>query len=147
VADQKSDSRFHTGAKSSPQQLDQMNEKVSMKKVCVLGLVTLVCLANCGFFSRRVKLDEEFTLKPNEKVSVSGTGLTIQLKTVGHQWYTDRRAESPYVELVVTGGKAPSGPITLGEKFTVGDYTLKLVGANPFRDNGGPDCKLVVSRK
>jgi len=24
-----------------------------------------------------------------------------------------------------------------------GEYNIKIVAANPFRNNGGPDCKLV----
>ena len=71
----------------------------------------------------------------------------IKLKGVGHQWYVDRRGESPYAELIVTGGGASARPVNLSESMTIGDYTLKLVAANPFRDNGGPDCKLIVTRR
>lgn len=111
-------------------------------------MAVIVVFANsCGLLSRRVKVGEEFTLRPGEKVVIAGTGLSIQLKGVGHQWYVDRRAESPYAELIVTGGGASARPLTLSESMPVGDYTLKMVAANPFRDNGGPDCKLIVTRR
>jgi hypothetical protein len=94
--------------------------------------------------SRRVKVGEEFTLKPGEKVSVSGADLTIKLKAVGHQWYVDRRADAPYVELILSDVGASGHYVTLSDTETVGKYNIKLVAANPFRDNGGPDCKLIV---
>ena len=117
----------------------------SRKRFAALA-VTLIFTASCTLWSRRVKIAEEFTLRPTEEVVVSGSGLTIQLKGVGHQWYVDQRADSPYAELIVTGGGASARRITLGESITVGDYAIKLVAANPFRDNGGPDCKLIVTR-
>ncbi|HMG75494.1 MAG TPA: hypothetical protein VK582_18490 [Pyrinomonadaceae bacterium] len=86
-------------------------------------------------------------MKPGEKVSVSGADLTIKLKSVGHQWYVDRRADSPYVELELSDVGAFGKKLTLSDTQTVGDYNIKLVGANPFTNNGGPDCKLVVMRR
>jgi hypothetical protein len=97
--------------------------------------------------SRRVKVGEEFILKPGEKVSVAGADLTIKLKAVGHQWYVDRRADSPYVELILSDVGASGHFVTLSDTETVGKYNIKLVAANPFRDNGGPDCKLIVTSR
>lgn len=114
--------------------------------VAVLAII-LVFVSNCSLLSRRVQVGEEFTLKPGEKVSVKGADLTIKLKGVGHQWYVDRRADSPYVELILSDVGAGGQNLTLSETKTVGDYNIKLVAANPFRDNGGPDCKLLVSRR
>ena len=115
-------------------------------KRIALSAITLLVLSGC-VLSRRVKIGEEFTLKPGEKVSVSGADLTIRLKEVGHQWYVDRRADSPYVELELSDVGASGHKLTLSDTETVGDYTIKLVAANPFRDNGGPDCKLMVTRR
>ena len=115
-------------------------------KRIALCAITLLVLSGC-VLSRRVKIGEEFTLKPGEKVSVSGADLTIRLKEVGHQWYVDRRADSPYVELELSDVGASGHKLTLSDTETVGDYTIKLVAANPFRDNGGPDCKLMVTRR
>lgn len=115
-------------------------------KRIALSAITLLVLSGC-VLSRRVKIGEEFTLKPGEKVSVSGADLTIKLKEVGHQWYVDRRADSPYVELELSDVGASGHRLTLSDTETVGDYTIKLVAANPFRDNGGPDCKLMVTRR
>jgi hypothetical protein len=44
-------------------------------------LTVIVLLAGCGFFSRTVKPGEEFIMKPNDKVIVSGTGLEIKILT------------------------------------------------------------------
>ena len=115
-------------------------------KRIALSAITLLVLSGC-VLSRRVKIGEEFTLKPGEKISVSGADLTIRLKEVGHQWYVDRRADSPYVELELSDVGASGHKLTLNDTETVGDYTIKLVAANPFRDNGGPDCKLMVTRR
>jgi len=115
-------------------------------KRIALSAITLLVLSGC-VLSRRVKIGEEFTLKPGEKVSVSGADLTIRLKEVGHQWYVDRRADSPYVELELSDVGASGHRLSLSDTETVGDYTIKLVAANPFRDNGGPDCKLMVTRR
>ena len=130
----------------SPYRIRTMNAVAAPRKRFAALAVTLIFATSCAWWSRRVKIAEEFTLRPTEKVVVSGTGLTIQLKGVGHQWYVDQRADSPYAELIVTGGSASARRITLSESITVGDYAIKLVAANPFRDNGGPDCKLIVTR-
>ncbi len=108
-------------------------------------IVTL--LSGCGLTTRRVKVGEEFTLKPNEKVSVAGADLSIKLNSVGHQWYVDRRADAPYVELTLSDVGAFGKKLTLSDTQTVGEYNIKLVGADPFGDNGGPDCKLIVTRR
>lgn len=113
-----------------------------------LAVSSLALLLGSGcLLSRRVKVGEEFTLKPNQKVSVSGADLTIKLKAIGHQWYVDRRADSPYVELELSDVGAFGKELTLSDTQTVGNYNIKLVGANPFTDNGGPDCKLIVTRR
>lgn len=109
--------------------------------------MALILVSNCSVLSRRVKVGEEFTLKPGEKVSVAGADLSIKLKEVGHQWYVDRRAESPYVELILSDVGASGQKVTLSDIKTVGDYNIKLVAANPFRDHGGPDCKLIVTHR
>lgn len=109
--------------------------------------ITLLFMSNCGVLSRRVKVGEEFTLKPGEKVSVRGADLAIRLKAVGHQWYVDRRADSPYVELELSNVGAFGQNVTLSDTKTIGEYNIKLMAANPFRDNGGPDCKLIVTRR
>ena len=123
-----------------------MRKDYPSAKWLAVAAVILLFMSNCGVLSRRVRVGEEFTLKPGEKVSVRGADLAIRLKAVGHQWYADRRADSPYVELELSDVGAFGRNVTLSESMTVGDYTLKLVAANPFRDNGGPDCKLIVTR-
>ena len=123
-----------------------MRTKFSAGKWLAVSAIALLVVSGC-LLSRRVKVGEEFTLKPGEKVSVTGADLTIKLKAVGHQWYVDRRADSPYVELILSDVGASGHNLTLSETETVGKYNIKLVAANPFRDNGGPDCKLIVTRR
>ena len=73
--------------------------------------------------------------------------MSIKLKEVGHQWYVDRRADSPYVELELSDVGAFGQNVTLSDTKTIGEYNIKLIAANPFRDNGGPDCKLIVTSR
>jgi hypothetical protein len=122
-----------------------MRKEFPYREHLAIALIILVFVSSCTLLSRRVKLGEEFTLKPGEKVSVTGADLTIKLKAVGHQWYVDRRADSPYVELILSDVGASGHNLTLSETETVGKYNIKLVAANPFSNNGGPDCKLVVT--
>jgi hypothetical protein len=124
-----------------------MRRDYSPGKWLAVWVTTLLFMSNCGLLSRRVKVGEEFTLKPGEKVSVRGADLTIRLKAVGHQWYVDRRADSPYVELELSDVGAFGKNVTLSDTMDVGEYNIKLVAANPFTNNGGPDCKLVVRRR
>ena len=124
-----------------------MRKDYPSAKWLAVSAVILLFMSNCGVLSRRVRVGEEFTLKPGEKVSVRGADLAIRLKAVGHQWYVDRRADSPYVELELSDVGAFGQNVTLSDTKTIGEYNIKLMAANPFRDNGGPDCKLIVSRR
>lgn len=124
-----------------------MRKDYPSAKWLAVSAVILLFMSNCGVLSRRVRVGEEFTLKPGEKVSVRGADLAIRLKAVGHQWYVDRRADSPYVELELSDVGAFGQNVTLSDTKTIGEYNIKLIAANPFRDNGGPDCKLIVSRR
>ena len=124
-----------------------MVKRFAIRQGLLFSAMLILLLAGCGLFARRVKLDEEFTLRPGERVVVAGTGLSIRLESVGRQWYVDGRAEAPYANLTVSGGGASARSLTLGESVDAGDYAIKLVGANPFSSAGGPDCKLVVSRR
>jgi hypothetical protein len=124
-----------------------MRKDYPSAKWLAVSAVILLFMSNCGVLSRRVRVGEEFSLKPGEKVSVRGADLAIRLKAVGHQWYVDRRADSPYVELELSDVGAFGQNVTLSDTKTIGEYNIKLMAANPFRDNGGPDCKLIVSRR
>src|SRR5882672_7071872 len=116
-------------------------------KWLAVSAIALLFISSCGLLSRRVNVGEEFTLKPGEKISVKGADLAIKLKAVGHQWYVDRRADSPYVDLELSDVGATGQKLTLSDTQAVGNYNIKLVGANPFTSNGGPDCKLIVTRR
>jgi hypothetical protein len=124
-----------------------VRKEFSAGKWLAVSVITLIFAINCSLVSRKVKVGEEFILKPGEKVSVAGADLSIKLMVVGHQWYVDRRAEAPYVELILSDVGASGRKLTLSDIHAVGEYNIKLVAANPFRDNGGPDCKLMVTHR
>jgi hypothetical protein len=124
-----------------------MGKEFFCGKLLAASAIIMVLVSSCTLMSRRVKVGEEFTLKPGEKVSIAGADLTIKLKAVGHQWYVDRQADSPYVELILSDVGASGHNLTLSESETVGSYNIKLVAANPFSNNGGPDCKLIVTSR
>ncbi|MGI9066801.1 MAG: hypothetical protein ACR2HX_10405 [Pyrinomonadaceae bacterium] len=70
----------------------------------------IVLFTGCGLLSRRVKVGEEFTLKPKEKVVGAGAGMEIKLEGVGHQTFPNpqpRPLRSSYVTLAVTAGGPP----------------------------------------
>lgn len=113
--------------------------------VIAIGLIA-VFVAGCGLLPRKVKVDEEFILHAGEKVSVSGADLTIEVKSIGRQWYTDRRAESGYAELIIKGrGASAPRKVGVGETVDEGDHIIKVNSINPFGEK--PDCKLIVKRK
>ena len=119
---------------------------LSMKRRPVAIALIIIFVTACGFLPRKVKLGEEFTLHSGEKVSVSGADLTIEVKSIGHQWYTDRRAESGYVELVIKGrGASAPRKVGVGETVDERDYIIKVNSINPFGQT--PDCKLIVNQK
>ena len=119
---------------------------LQMKKISIAIALIFVFVTACGFLPRKVKVGEEFTLHPGEKVSVSGADLTIEVKSIGRQWYTDRRAESGYVELIIKGrGASAPRKVGVGETVDERDYVIKINSINPFGQK--PDCTLVVNQK
>lgn len=96
-----------------------------------------------------MKVGEEFTLKPKEKVVVAGAGMEIKLEGVGHQTFPNpqpRPLRSSYVTLSVTSGGPPRS-IEVSDSIDVGDYTITVKSANPFRSDDGPRCSLLVTRR
>jgi hypothetical protein len=96
-----------------------------------------------------VKPAEEFVMKPNDKVIVSGTGLEIKLEAVGHQTSSNaqsRPISSFFVKLTVTSD-GQSRSMEVEDRVDVGDYTITVKAANPFRSDDGPNCKLLVTRR
>jgi hypothetical protein len=121
----------------------------SAKKSLLATAIITVFLTGCGLLSRSVKTGEEFVMKPNEKVSVSGTGLEIKLEAVGHQTSSNapgRPISAFFVRLTVTSGGSPRS-VEVEDSVDVGDHTITLKSANPFKSDGGPKCSLVVTRR
>ena len=52
-----------------------MQRDYTSGKLLAVSAVILPFVNSCGLLSRRVKLGEEFTLRPGEKVVIAGTGL------------------------------------------------------------------------
>ena len=124
----------------------ELNRVKQRKLAGWLGLF-LAALLLIGYgLSRgpRVELGKTFTLQPGQRVRVSGTRLSLELKTVGHAWYADGSGEFAYAEVVATiDRKDTTYHFALGEPADVGGYTVKLVAADPFGDT---DCDLLVEQ-
>jgi hypothetical protein len=88
-------------------------------------------------------------MKPKDKVVVAGTGLEIKLEGVGHQTSANpqsRPVRASYVTLTITSG-GPARSIEVDDSVDIGDYTITVKSANPFRSDDGPRCSLIVSRR
>lgn len=116
-------------------------------------LIYSMCLLHfisCGLSARQVKIGEQFTLKLDEKVTVADTDLVIQLKGVGHQTASNpppKDFRASYVEITITTGSAPPHTARVDDEIRVGDYTIMVKSANPFRSNDGPSCELMITRR
>ena len=107
-----------------------------------------IAFISCSWWSRRVKLGEEFTMRPKDKVAVAGTGLTIRLDEVGHQTFSGPGpppGAASYVLLLVTEkGSSRSIRLSVGDSTEAGDYLIKVNSAYPFHSQDGPRCELTV---
>jgi hypothetical protein len=121
--------------------------KSSVKRWLVVALA--IVFISCSWASRRVKLGEQFTLRPKDKVIVAGTGLAIRLDEVGHQTFSGpgpSPGAASYVLLFVTFKDASKSiRLSVGENTTTGNYLIKVNSAHPFRSDGGPRCELTVT--
>jgi hypothetical protein len=110
----------------------------------------LLLLAGCGAASlsaggREAALGESFKLIPNESVSIKETPMTIELKGVRRTWYVDGKSETADADLVIAlDGREQRQWLKVGEETNVGDYTVKVWGADPF---GKTSATLVVTRR
>jgi hypothetical protein len=121
----------------------------SAKKLLLAFATITVFVTGCGLLSRSVKTDEEFVMKPAEKVIVSGTGLEIKVETIGHQTAANARSQPVsafFVRMTVTSG-GQTQPVEVEDSVEIGDYTIKVKSANPFASGGGPNCSLLVTRR
>ena len=117
------------------------------KRSLVVALA--VVFISCSWWSRRVKLGEQFTMSPKDTVAVADTGLTIRLDEVGHQTVSGpgpSPSGASYVVLLVTDQNGSrSIRISLGDSTEAGDYLIKVNSAHPFRSDDGPRCELTVT--
>jgi len=122
-----------------------------MKRNAFLSFTIIISLtlAGCSWFTRRVKLGEQFTMRPKDKVAVSGTDLTIQLEEVGHQTFSiPATRPAAYVVLqILSGNHARVVRVGVGESAEAGVFIVQVNAANPFHSEDGPRCELTVSRK
>jgi hypothetical protein len=115
-----------------------------MRNVAVLGLLAALGCASTG--PSEARLGEEFELRPNQSVSVAGTGLTVGFRRV----VGDSRCPidalcvtegSAGVELEVFGTRA-TGPIVLStplpRAWTDGIYQLDVLDLQPQPRAGRP---------
>ncbi len=122
-------------------------------KRCARGalIATLaIALIGCSWWSpRRVKLGEQFTMRPKEKVAVADTELTIRLDEVGHQTFSGPGPSPGGASYVVLMVHHESGSrsirVSVGDSAEAGDYAIKVDSAHPFRNDNGPNCELTVT--
>ena len=114
-----------------------------------LAIVLAIGLLSCSWLSRRVKLGEQFTMRPKDKVSVADTQLTIRLDEVGHQTYSGPTSgPAAYVELFVTSQTvSKSIRASVGDEAEIDGYVIRVNSANPFTSQGGPSCELTVAKR
>ena len=109
-----------------------------------------IVFISCSWGTRQAKLGEQFAMRPKDKVTVAGTGLTIRLDTVGHQTFSGpgpAPGAAAYVELLVSSESgSKSIRISVGDITEVRDYVIKVNSAYPFRSQDGPRCELTVTR-
>lgn len=85
---------------------------------------------------REVAPGEHFTIRRNEKVSVKGTRLILQLKDLRISMLANGQGESVEANISTTlDAKEHERWIKIGEDLEVGDYVIKLSEADPFDKN------------
>lgn len=98
-----------------------------------------------NLYGREVAINERFKLSKDEKVYIEGTTLTVELKGVRRTWYVDGKSETAEADLIIAlDRKEQRQWMDIGEKVTVGDYSVELRAADPF---GKTSCELTVARR
>src|SRR5881628_567524 len=110
-----------------------------------------IVFISCSWGTRQAKLGEQFTMRPKDRVTVAGTGLTIRLDEVGHQTFSgpgpSPGGASYVVLLVAYENGSRSIRISVGENAEAGVYVITVNSAYPFRSQEGPRCELTVTKK
>jgi hypothetical protein len=95
---------------------------------------------------REVILGENFKILIDEKVSVKETNLMIELKGTRNSWYADGKGGFVEAEvLVALDGKEQRRWMKLGDEMTSGEYTIRLMGVDPFGRKS--NAELIVKRR
>ncbi|HEY0379634.1 MAG TPA: hypothetical protein VGC87_22135 [Pyrinomonadaceae bacterium] len=123
-----------------------MRLNLSKRQSLFLLALLLSLLSGCGAAGGRgPAIGERFNLTPNETVSIKETPLAIELKGVRRTWYVDGKSETADADLIMTlDGREQRQWLKVGEETNVGDYTVKVWGADPF---GKTSVTLVVTRR
>ncbi len=117
-----------------------------------LVLIFLVGLSGCFLVGKKVNLNEEFTLKKNETVSVEGTNLQLKMLVNGHNWLVGG-GHTYFCEFEVSfDGKTEKRGLNTGESKTVADLNIKLQGIDETPNHKEKDpwsntsCKFIVTK-
>jgi len=111
----------------------------------LLLALSLSLLSGCGARGREAALGAQFKLVPNESVSIKETPLEVELKSVRRTWHVDGKSETADADLIITlGGEEQRQWLKAGEEKTVGDYSVKVWGADPF---GKTSAEIIVTRR
>ena len=134
------------GSKVAPWKANTVDRRRARRKatrVRLLATAILLTMTGCSLRVRQVPAGEPFDLLPGERVSIRGTGLTIELGTVGHAWTVDG-AETPFADVTVMSGfQRRTQELAVGETWQLDGVTIRLRAADPF---GANRCTLEVAR-
>ena len=103
--------------------------------------------ANCSTFAQtgKIKLNETFTMQPEETVETEDARLKVRLIEIGRE--IAESGEVEYVKLQVRFEKSEQS-LTMREgnpnAQAVGDFLIELIDADSF---GKAGCQLKISRK
>lgn len=128
-----------------------MQLNLSKRHALFFLALSLSLLSGCGVVvgrragAREAALGERFKLSRDETVSVKETPLSIELKGVRRTWHMDSKSETADADLIMTlEGREQRKWLKVGEKTEVGDYSVKVWGADPF---GKTSAELIVTRR
>lgn len=104
------------------------------KRRVALPILIMLLLVGCFGAGQRVNVGETFTLLPEEKATIVGTGLTITLETVGEEFAED--GGGVFAEVTIQGEEKEWRELYVGEEMHIEGYTIALISVDYFGDLG-----------
>lgn len=131
-----------------------MEKRFPARLACFAFALVLLLLSGCGAGTnsarggtggREAAFNERFKLSRDERAWIKDTALAVELKSVRRTWYVDGKSETAEADISLTlDGVVQRQWMDIGEKVTIGDYTVELWAADPFGRTG---AQLIVTRR